>query len=432
MNNQITKNRVSETRIELLVTVSYSDLAAYLDKAAAKLSTHIKIEGFRPGKVPLDIMKRQVGELAILEEAAKELIDRTAGKTIANEIKDEEVIGRPELSITKLALGEDLEYKIGIETLPTVTLSTYQGFDIKAEEAAVTDEEFAKALDQLQEMQVEELATDKEIAMGDKAIVDIKMYLDSVPVDGGQAKGVAVILGKNYVVPGFDKELVGLKKEATKDFELMFPADHHQKNLAGKKVEFNVTINEVLARQLPVIDDAFATKLGLESADKLQAEVRNNLLKQKQTKADEKTELAILEQLVSANPIANLPESLVHSEAHQMLHEMEHNITGMGGKFSDYLLSIKKTHDQLLAEFKPEAEKRIKVALLMREIAKAEKLEAADSDIDAELAHLQAHYQGQAEALSRISSPEFRREAAGRIVNRLVIAKLKDLNLKSK
>lgn len=429
--SQVTKNKLSDTKLELLVTVPYAELSAYLDKAAAKLSAHIKIEGFRPGKVPLEIMKRQVGELAILEEAAKELIDRTAGKTIASQIKDEDVIGQPQLSITKLALQQDLEYKITIETLPPVTLLSYQGFDIAPEVASVSPEEISKALDQLQEMQAEEVVADKALAMGDKALVDIKMYLDSVPVDGGQAKGVAIILGKNYIVPGFDKELIGLKKEASKEFTLMFPADHHQKNLAGKQVEFNVTINEVLERRLPELNDDFAAKVGLESADKLQSEVRDNLVKQKQSKSDEKTELAILEQLVTANPIAALPESLVHSEAHQMLHEMERNIVSMGGKFDDYLLSIKKTHDSLLADFKPEAEKRIKVALLMRAIAKAEKLEASPADIDAELEHLRSHYQAQPELLTRFSTPEFRSELSGRIVNRLVIAKLKELNLKS-
>lgn len=428
---QVVKTKLSDTKLELTVTVPYADLSVYLDKAAAKLSEHIKLEGFRPGKVPLDIMKRQVGDLALLEEAAKLLIDRTASKTVAEHIKDEDVIGQPQLAITKLSPDQDLEYKISIDTLPVIKLQSYQGFDIKAETVSVSDEEFTKALDQLLDMQAEEKVSDKELALGDKTLVDIKMYLDSVPVDGGQAKGVSVILGKNYVVPGFDKELVGLTKGATKEFTLPFPADHHQKNLAGKQVEFAVTINEVFERHLPEVNDDFATKLGVESADKLRADIRDNLVKQKQTKADEKTELAILEQLVSANPIATLPEGLVHSEAHQMLHELERNIAGMGGKFDDYLLSIKKTHDSLLAEFKPEAEKRIKVALLMREIAKAEKLEASEGEIDAELTHLRSHYQGQPELLARFNSPEFRRELAGRIVNRLVIAKLKELNLKA-
>ena len=428
--SQVVKNKISPTQIELTVTVPYSDLAAYLNRAAAKLSENIKIEGFRPGKVPYEIMKKQVGELTILDEAAKELINRTAGKLITGEIKDEDVIGQPQLNITKLAVDNDLEYKITIDTLPEIKLNNYQGFDITSETVTVDEDELAKAIEQLRDMQVKEVVSDKELAMGDKATVDIKMYLDSVPVDGGQAKGVAIILGKNYVVPGFDKELVGLKKDSTKEFELMFPVDHHQKNLAGKKVEFNIAIIEVFERQLPEINDEFASNIGLESADRLMADIKENLAKQKQSKADEKSELAMLEKLVSENPISDLPKSLVDSEAHQMLHEMEHNITGMGGKFADYLVSIKKTHDGLLEEFKPEAEKRIKVALLMREIAKAEKLEASEADIDTELAHMREHYQGKTEALERINMPEFRREMAGRIVNRLVIEKLKDLNFK--
>jgi len=428
--SSVTKNIVSSCQIELTVTVPYSDLEAYLEKAAAELSKDLKIEGFRPGKVPYDILKKQIGELAILDQAAKELINRTAGKTIADEIKDEDVIGQPQLNITKLAPDNDLEYKITVDTLPKFELSNYQGFDITTEKAQLADGELDKAVEQLKEMQVKEVVSDKEIAMGDKAIVDIKMFLDNVPVDGGQAKGIAIMLGKNYIVPGFDKELVGLKKEATKEFSLMFPADHHQKNLAGKKVEFNVTVMEVFERQLPEINDEFATKIGIDNVEKLMADIKENLLKQKQNKLDEKSELAMLEKLISVNPIDALPASLVDSEAHQMVHEMEHNITDMGGKFDDYLVSINKTHDSLIADFKPEAEKRIKIALLMREVAKAEKIQATEEEIDKELKHMREHYHGQAEALDQINKPEFRREMASRVINRLVIEKLKALNFK--
>jgi trigger factor len=206
---QVVKTKLSDTKLELTVTVPYADLSVYLDKAAAKLSEHIKLEGFRPGKVPLDIMKRQVGDLALLEEAAKLLIDRTASKTVAEHIKDEDVIGQPQLAITKLSPDQDLEYKISIDTLPVIKLQSYQGFDIKAETVSVSDEEFTKALDQLLDMQAEEKVSDKELALGDKTLVDIKMYLDSVPVDGGQAKGVSVILGKNYVVPLLHRLICG-------------------------------------------------------------------------------------------------------------------------------------------------------------------------------------------------------------------------------
>ncbi len=429
MSNVI-KNKLSTSQIEIIVTVPYSDLEAYLEKAAAELSKDIKIEGFRPGKVPYDILKKQIGELAILEQAAKELINRTADKTMAEEIKDEDIVGQPQLNITKLAINSDLEYKVTIDILPAIKLENYQGFEIATEKSEVTDEEMTKATEQLKEMQVKEVVSEEEIKMGDKAIVDIKMFLDNVPVDGGQAKGVAILLGKNYVVPGFDKELVGLKKDATKEFTLMFPADHHQKNLAGKKVEFNVTIMEVFARELPELNDDFATKIGIDSADKLLEDIKENLLKQKQTKLDEKSELVMLEKLISLNPIESLPAGLVNSEAHQMVHEMEHNVTDMGGKFDDYLLSINKTHDSLIADFKPEAEKRIKIALLMREVAKAEKLEASEEDIEKELKHMREHYQGQPEALEHINKHEFKREMASRVINRMVIEKLKELNFK--
>jgi trigger factor len=424
----VTKNKLSDCQTELTITVPYADLTAYLDKACAKLSKDMKVEGFRPGKVPYHIMKAQVGELIILEEAARELINRTAGKIIEAEVSLD-YIGTPDLKISKLAPDNDLEYKVTVETLPKVELKTYQGFAIKAESAKLDEAEITKSLEQLKEMQVKEELVDREAIDGDKLTVNIKMFLDNVPVDGGQGTGVAVIIGKNYVVPGFDKELIGLVKGATKEFKLPYPADHHQRNLAGKMVEFSVTVLDVFSRTMPEIDDDFAIKLGLKDAEDLKAKVSEGLLAEKTKKADEKTEIAILEQLVNANPIATLPESLVHSEAHQMVHELEHNVEHMGGKFADYLTSINKTHDSLVTEFKAEAEKRIKVALLMKELAVFEKMEVSEEEIDAELETLKGHYHGQADALAHITKPEFRRELRGRILNRQIIEKLKEWNL---
>lgn len=424
----ITKTKLSDCQTELTITVPYADLSAYFDKACATLSKDLKIEGFRPGKVPYNIMKAQIGELAILEEAARELINRTAPKIIDTEIGPD-YIGRPDLKITKLAPDNDLEYKLIVETLPAVELKNYKGFAIKSEAVALTDEELDKQLEQLKEMQVKEESVERPAEMGDKLTVDIKMFLDNVPVDGGQGKGVAIIVGKNYVVPGFDKELIGLAKGATKEFKLPYPADHHQKNLAGKMVEFSVTVIDVFARNLPELNDDFAIKLGLKDAQDLKDKVSEGVLAEKTKKAEEKLEISILEQLVNSNPIATLPESLVHNEAHQMVHELEHNVEHMGGKFADYLMTINKTHDQLTQEFKAEAEKRIKVALLMKELAVVEKMEVTEAEVDAELETLKGHYQGQVEALEHVSRPEFRRELRGRILNRQIIEKLKEWNL---
>jgi len=375
--SNVTKNKINDCQTELTISVPYSDLEAYFEKAAAKLSKDMKIEGFRPGHVPYNIMKAQLGEITIMEEAARELINRTAGKILETEVGND-LIGNPDIKIIKLAPGNDLEYKMTVETLPTVELKSYQGFAIKSEAVSVTDEELDKALEELKEMQVKEELVERAIEMGDKATVDIKMFLDNVPLDGGQAKGVAVILGKNYVIPGFDKELVGLAKGETKEFKLAYPADHHQKNLAGKKVEFNVTIGDVFARVMPELNDDFSIKLGLKDLAELKDKIKEGLQAEKQRKADEKLEISLLEQLVESNPIADLPTSLVNNEAHQMVHELEHNVEHMGNKFNDYLLSINKTHDDLVEEFKPEAAKRIKVALIMKELAVKENIEVSE------------------------------------------------------
>ncbi len=425
---QINKQDLEKSQIELEVTLNSDEFKPYLEKGAQKVSEQIKIEGFRPGKAPYEIIKQKVGEMTILEEAANIAVRLTIDQAIKDNLGDKIPVGQPQVEINKLAPDNDFIYKIKIMVLPTVKLGEYKNLKIKSEEVKVSADELEKTLGQLQEMKVKEAAKAESAVKGDKLIVDIAMFLAGVPIDGGQAKDAQVILGKDYFLPGFDQNLIGVKKGDVKEFSLDYPKEHHQKNLAGKKVDFKVTVKELFDRQVPELNDQLAQDLQFKDLGELKEAVKKNIITEKTQKQELKTEKEMLEALIKNSQFDDLPDQLVNSEAQSMLLEMERSIQSQGGKFEDYLQHLKKTKEQLLLDFAPDAIKRIKIALLLRQVADQEKMIVTEEEINQRLTELKKTYAGQTEALKNLDSLDYKRHLANALLSDKIIKQLKDWN----
>jgi len=276
---EVEKKDLPKSQVELNIELSLDEFKPYISQGAEKVSREIKIEGFRPGKVPYNVLKQKIGEMTILEEAAHIAINKTLEEAIKKNVKGEPV-GQPQVEITKLAPDNPMRYKITIALLPKLELGNYKDLKIKEEQIEIKDEEVERTINDLRESRAKEAAADREIKEGDKAIVDIQMYLDKVPIEGGQNKDTAILVGKNYIIAGFDKKILGAKKGDTRDFELPYPKDHHMQNLAGKMVEFKVTIKEIYSRELAKIKDHFASSLGLKKKSKRKDNIKQSLKNQ--------------------------------------------------------------------------------------------------------------------------------------------------------
>jgi len=247
--------------------------------------------------VPYDILKKQIGEMEILQEAGNAAVNKTASQVLKDNAKDpssddaevsEKLIGQPQVKITKVAVDNPMEYKITIALMPEIKLSKYKELGIDQKEIETKDEEIEKVVTDLVNMRAKEKIVDREIKDGDKALVDIDMFLDKVPVEGGQGKGTAVMVGGDYIIPGFDKELIGAKKGDVREFKLPYPKEHFQKNLAGKIVEFKVKINEIYERELPEVGDEFAKTLGAKNMEEVKKQIRDNVEKENNRKVNKK------------------------------------------------------------------------------------------------------------------------------------------------
>lgn len=428
---EIKKNK-EKNNIDLEVVISSSDFKEYIEKGAKSVAEQLKIEGFRPGKVPVEVAKQKVGEMSILEEAAQIAIKKTVNDAISKNIEDgENIASQPQVEIVKLAPENDFIYKIKIELLPKISLGDYKGLNIKTKEVAVKDEEIEASLKKIQETRAKETIKLSPAKKDDKLIVDIALFFDKVPVDGGQSKNVQIILGQEFFIKGFDQQLMGASKGEIKEFVLDYPSDHHQAHLAGKKVNFKVEIKEVYNREIPELNDDLAKSWQLENLEALKKAVADNLKQEKQKRLEMESEKDLADQLVAKSSFDDIPASLIERESRAMVEEMKKNLESQGAKFTDYLNHIKKTEEELILEFAPEATKRIKFALLLQELIKKENISVSDDELSKIIEDLKKQYADKPEALKTIESKEYQRSLKHNLLNDKVIKKLKEWNYES-
>jgi len=426
---KVEKKDLEKSQIELNVELTYEEFEPYIKKGTAKVSKEVKIEGFRPGKASFDVLKQKIGEMSILEESARIAINATLGKVIEENV-DGQPVGQPQVDITKIAPNNPLAYKVVLALLPKVTLGDYKTVKVKKKKIEVSEEEIKKTVDDLRDYRAKEAITESEAKDGDKLLVDINMFLDNVPIEGGQNKGVAVILGKNYVVPGFDKELVGLKKGNEKKFSLPYPKDHHMKNLANKMVEFKIKVKEVYSRELPELNDELAKGFGFKNAEDFKNDVKKSLVSQQEKKNAQQQEKEMLEELINRMKFTDIPELLINHEADSMISELEQSVNSQGGKFDDYLQSLNKTKEQIKFDMMPEAVKRVKVSLLLKEIGAAEKIEIKPEELAEHIKLMKTQYKDDAKISERLDSPEYKRYVSNMLMSRKTIEKLLKWSLK--
>ena len=427
----ITRENLPKHAVKLTITVSTEEMQPLLETAAGQVSEHVQIPGFRPGKAGYEIVKQRVGEMKILEEALEEIVRKTLVEAVNAEKL--ETVGSPAINVEKLAPGNDLVYTAELALMPTIEkLAEYEKLAVKARDAAASAEDVEKTLGELQKMQRKEVRAmaDTEAKKDDKAVVDLTMKKDGVVVEGGTAKAYQVYLSEPHYIPGFSEELLGMKEAGTKTFVLTFPKDHYQKHLAGSLVEFEVTLNELYHLDTPALDDTFAGALGQKDLAALKAILHANISGEKAQEEAKRQELEMLTLIAKESRFTDMPDLLVNQEVNKMIHELEHGVEEQGGKFEDYLQSIKKTIAQLKLDFTPRAIERIKASLVVREVGKQLNLEVSSKEIDEALDTLAEQYKDK-ESRERIYAPEYREYMEVALKNKKVIERLREVMVKS-
>ncbi len=406
--------------ISLKVELTPEEFAPYIAQAVQALSSEVKLAGFRPGKAPREIVEKKVGSAAIMEQAADLAVRAVYPKVVTE--KDVKSIGSPEIHVEKLAEGNPFIFTANVAVLPEVTLGDFSNLKVERKPVEVKADHADDTLKRLQRLQASEVRADRPAKMGDRVDVDFNVSIDKVPLDGGQAKNTPLTLGDKVFIPGFEDNLVGMKADEEKTFQLTFPKDYGKKDLQGKLADFKVKVSAVYDVQLPALDDAFAKRMGqFESMEQLRAKILENLKEEAESREQQRFEQAIVEAALQKSTVGEVPHILVHSEEDKMAHELQHAIEQDGGKFEDYLKSIKKTREELMHEFTPKAEQRVKVALLLRTIADANNLLATAAEVEGEISKEKLRLSNQPELVKELETEAYRDYLRMVLTNRNVI-----------
>ena len=387
ITKEITKLPHSE--IEIKVSVTWDEWKKFLDQAASELSKEVKIPGFRPGKAPKNMVEQKVGKGNIIQEAAEKAIQKTYADILAEGKID--AIGAPKAEILKIAEGNDLEYRIVTAVIPEVKIKSWKDEikkinkkfkDVKCE---VGSEEVEKEIKKIAESRAIFITVNREAKNEDSVSVDFKVLRSGVPIENGTSKNHTLVLGKGVFIPGFEENIIGMREREEKKFTLKFPEEYHEKSLAGKDAEFEVKLNLVQERKVSEINDEFAKSLGkFENLESLRKNIQEGMEKEKEAGDKEKKRSEFIEELIKLTE-TELPEILVKSELSKMFQEFEIQLSQMGMNLQDFLEKMKKTEEDLAKEWKVQAEKRVKSALILEEIAKEQEIKVENEKVEEEM-----------------------------------------------
>jgi trigger factor len=417
---QITATKQPKGIVKLTVELTAEEFAPHITGAVQHLAASAKIPGFRPGLAPRDVVEKRVGLGSILEHAAEHAVQDAYAKAVVEQKL--RTIGQPTINVEKLAEGNPFIFSAEVPVLPEIKVGDITSIKVERKPVEVTNEQVEKTLKSLQLMHASHAAAKRPAKHGDRVDVDFDVALNNVPLENGKGTNQTMTIGEQMFIPGFEEQLIGLEADQEKTFKLTFPKEYGKKDLQGKEAEFKVKLRTVYDTSMPNLDDAFAKKLGnFESMEALREKVKENLHEESADRERQRYEQAILEELLKKSTIDDVPAILVESEQDKMVHELQHAIEHDGGKFEDYLSSLKKTRDDLKKEFVKRAEDRVKVALLLRHVADANSLVASSTEVEGEISVEKLRLGSNPELLKQVESEDYKNYLKMVLTNRKTI-----------
>ena len=325
-----------------------------LDKAFKEKSKDAKVDGFRKGKVPRNIYEKHFGKESLWLDAADIVLQDAYVKAM----EDSKLIPvvQPDVNLKNIS-DDEVEFNFTIITKPEVNVKKYKGLKIKPEEVKVTKEEIEHELGHVLERYTELVTKEGSVESGDIAVIDFEGFKDGVAFDGGKGENYSLEIGSNTFIPGFEDQVIGMKVGEEKDLNITFPEDYGVKDLKGAPVVFKVKVNEIKTKQARELDEDFFEDLGLEGVDskeKLEAEIEKNIKAQKEMDAENKYIDTILEE-VSKNVEVDIPEEMVNEEIDRLKNRFEEQMRMQGISLDLYYQFTKTTEEDLRNQVEKEA-----------------------------------------------------------------------------
>lgn len=374
-----------EYRLGATITLDAHEVTAYAERARHELARNAAVPGFRTGKAPANIAEKGISPDTIREAALELALAESFEKAVAQEGWD--VSSTEGLKVTRNEPA-GLSYEVTVHLWPSVVLGDFANIRVPRRAVQVREEEIDESLDTVRATRASLLDKTGAAQDGDRVEIDIDASIGGIPVSGGSARNHALIIGGKTFLEGFEEQLVGLSSGMAKSFALTAPEGYPDQQLAGKTIEFAVTMKRVQAVLKPAADDAFAKTLGdFGSLGELRNSIRDHLIREQQVKERQRLQLAILDGIIGASTVP-APAVMVTEELDGMITRFADDLAQRNLELPLYLARIGKTQEQLRDDWKSEAERQVRIRLILRAVTKRESISVAPDELNALAANI--------------------------------------------
>ena len=385
-------DKLENNMAKITVTVPAEDFTKAVTESYNRNKGKYPVQGFRKGHAPQKIIENTYGEGVFFEDAINHIIDRTYGDAIKESGLD--VVSKANFDLADMGKGKDFVYTAEVATRPAVELGQYKGVEIEKTDDTVTDEDLNKAVEQEQKRNARLVTvTDRAAADGDTAVIDFDGSVDGVHFDGGKAEDYSLKLGSHSFIEGFEEQVIGHNTGDEFDINVTFPENYGSKELAGKAAVFAIKVKEIKAEELPELDDEFASEVSeFDTLTEYKDDLKKKLEVEKANRNKTIKENRVVDKVIE-NCKVDLPELMVETKIDGTIDDYTRQMQSQGMSIEDYMKYTGMTMEKLREQVKPQAEKDLKVGLILEAIAKEEKIEVEDKEVEDELQRMADSYQ---------------------------------------
>ena len=390
--------KLEKSMAKLTIEVSADDFEKALQSAYKKQKNRISIPGFRKGKVPRQMVEKMYGAEIFFDDAANELIPKAYGE--AYDECEEDIVSRPQIDVVQIEKGKPFIFTATVALKPEVTLGEYKGLKVEKYDVDVTEDEIdAKIKEEAQKNARQVTVEDRPVQNGDEVILDYEGFVDGVAFEGGKGENYPLEIGSGSFIPGFEEQLIGVNAGTDVEVKVTFPEEYHAEELQGKEAVFQCKVHEIKAKEIPEIDDEFASEVSeFDTLAEYREDLKKTIAEKKEAEGKEKQEDEAVEQAVK-NAQYELPEAMIETQVSQMAEDFARRIKSQGLTMEQYFQFTGMTSEKMMEELRPQAVKSIETRLVLEAIVKAENIEVSEERFDEELEKMAKNYQMEVDKL---------------------------------
>ena len=383
--------QIEKNLVKLTFEVSAEEFDKAINRAYKKNANRFNIPGYRKGKAPRSIVEKYYTSAVFYDDAINDVLPEAYESALKE--SELESAARPEIDVEEIKAGEPVVFTALVTTKPEVTLGEYKGIEVDKIDYTVTDEDVDKDIEAARTKNARLITVDdRGLEQGDIAVIDFEGFTDGKPFEGGKGSGYELEIGSNTFIPGFEDQLVGAKTGADVEVKVTFPEEYHADNLAGKDAVFKVKINEIKKRELPELDDDFASEVSeFDTMAEYKADVRKKLEEAAENKARSETENAIIDKAIE-NAEFEIPDAMMEAQIDNIVRDFSQRLAYQGMNLDMYMKYTGQTEDTFREQFREQAKKQIEGSLVLEAIKKAEGIEAGPEELELHLVDMAKKY----------------------------------------